>query len=180
MALTRETKAELLAGYRSDMAAAPHAFLVGFSGITVGQVDDLRRRVRTAGGRYSVVKNRIARLAFEDSGLGVLSDHLVGPTAIAYSDDDPVGLARTLTEFAEDVPVLEFKAGLVDGQQVSAEAIREIANLPSREALVAKLLFLLQSPVARLVRGLGDVTPQFLRALNQVASQKAENRESGG
>lgn len=180
MALTRETKAELLAGYRSDMAAAPHAFLVGFSGITVGQVDDLRRRVRTAGGRYSVVKNRIARLAFEDSGLGVLSDHLVGPTAIAYSDDDPVGLARTLTEFAEDVPVLEFKAGLVDGQQVSAEAIREIANLPSREALVAKLLFLLQSPVARLVRGLGDVTPQFLRALNQVASRKEADRESGG
>ena len=174
MALTRETKAELLAGYRSDMSSAPHAFLVGFSGITVGQVDDLRRRVRTAGGRYSVVKNRIARLAFEDSGLAVLSDHFVGPTAIAWSDDDPVGLAKTLTEFADDVPVLEFKAGLVDGQQVSADAIREIANLPSREALVAKLLFLLQSPVARFVRGLGDVAPQFLRVLNQVASQKEE------
>ena len=113
MALTRETKAELLASYQGDMASAQHAFLVGFTGITVGQVDDLRRRVRTAGGRYSVVKNRIARLAFEDSSLGVLSDHLVGPTAIAYSDDDPVGLAKTLTEFAEDVPVLEFKAGLV-------------------------------------------------------------------
>ncbi len=174
MALTRETKAGLLASYRSGMAAAPHAFLVGFSGITVGQVDDLRHRVRTAGGTYSVVKNRIARLAFEDSSLGVLSGHLVGPTAIAYSDDDPVGLARTLTEFAEDVPVLEFKAGLVDGQQVSAEEIREIANLPSREALVAKLLFLLQSPIARLVRGLGDVTPQFLRVLNQVADRKGE------
>ena len=180
MALTRETKAELLAGYQSDMAAAQHAFLVGFSGITVGQVDDLRRRVRTAGGRYSVVKNRIARLAFEDSSLGTLSDHLVGPTAIAYSDDDPVGLAKTLTEFAEDVPVLEFKAGLVDGEQVSAEEIREIANLPSREALVAKLLFLLQSPVARLVRGLGDITPQFLRTLNQVAGRKEADQESGG
>ena len=180
MALTRETKAELLASYQDDMAAAPHAFLVGFSGITVGQVNDLRRRVRTAGGRYSVVKNRIAKLAFEDSSLGVLSDHLAGPTAIAYSDDDPVGLAKTLTEFAEDVPVLEFKAGVVDGQQVSAEAIKEIANLPSREALVAKLLFLLQSPIARLVRGLGDVTPQFLRALNQVAGQKEASQESGG
>ncbi len=180
MALTRETKAELLASYQGDMADAPHAFLVGFSGITVGQVNDLRRRVRTAGGSYSVVKNRIARLAFEDSSLGALSDHLVGPTAIAYSDDDPVGLARTLTEFAEDVPVLEFKAGLVDGQQVSADAIKEIANLPSREALVAKLLFLLQSPIARLVRGLGDITPQFLRALNQVADQKEASPESGG
>lgn len=172
MALTRETKAELLASYQGDMAAAPHAFLVGFSGITVGQVNDLRRRVRTAGGSYSVVKNRIARLAFEDCGLGALTDHLVGPTAIAYSNDDPVGLAKTLTGFADDVPVLEFKGGLVDGQQVSAETIREIASLPSREALVAKLLFLLQSPIARLVRGLGDVTPQFLRALNQVADRK--------
>ncbi len=180
MALTRETKAELLATYQGDMAAAPHAFLVGFSGITVGQVDDLRRRVRTAGGRYSVVKNRIARLAFEDSSLGALSDHLVGPTAIAYGGDDPVGLARTLTEFAEDVPALEFKAGLVDGQQVSAETIREIASLPSREALVAKLLFLLQSPIARLVRGLGDIAPQFLRALNLIAGQKEASRESGG
>jgi len=174
MALTREAKSELLASYRSSVAGAPHAFLVGFSGITVGQVDDLRRRVRTAGGSYSVVKNRIARLAFEDSDLSALSDHLVGPTAIAYSDDDPVGLARTLKEFSEDVPVLEFKAGLVDGQAVSADDIREIANLPGREALVAKLLFLLQSPVARFVRGLGDITPQFLRVLNQVASPKEE------
>ena len=174
MALTRETKAELLANYQSDMAGVPHAFLVGFSGITVGQVDDLRRRVRTAGGSYSVVKNRIAKLAFEDSSLGSLSEHLAGPTAIAYSENDPVGLARTLTEFAKDVPVIEFKAGLVDGQAVSADAIQEIANMPSREALVAKLLFLLQSPITRLVRGLGDVTPQFLRTLNEIASQKEE------
>ena len=174
MALTRETKAELLASYQSDMAGVPHAFLVGFSGITVGQVDDLRRRVRTAGGSYSVVKNRIARLAFEDSRLGALSEHLAGPTAIAYSEDDPVGLAKTLTEFAKDVPVIEFKAGLVDGQTVSADAIQEIANLPSREALVAKLLFLLQSPIARFVRGLGDVTPQFLRTLNEITRQKEE------
>ena len=135
--------------------------------------------MRTAGGRYSVVKNRIAKLAFEDSSLGALSDHLVGPTAIAYSDDDPVGLAKTLTEFAEDVPVLEFKAGLVDGQEVSAEAIKEIANLPSREALVAKLLFLLQSPIARLVRGLGDITPQFLRLLNQSEVRRKQVRRVG-
>ncbi len=174
MALTRETKAELLASYQNDMAGVPHAFLVGFSGITVGQVDDLRRRVRTAGGGYSVVKNRIAKLAFEDSSLGALSEQLAGPTAIAYSENDPVGLARTLTEFAKDVPVIEFKGGLVDGQTVSADAIQEIANLPSREALVAKLLFLLQSPIARFVRGLGDVTPQFLRTLNEIASQKEE------
>lgn len=174
MALTRETKAELLASYQSDMAAVPHAFLVGFSGITVGQVDDLRRRVRTAGGSYSVVKNRIAKLAFEDSSLGTLSEHLAGPTAIAYSEDDPVGLAKALTEFAKDVPVIEFKAGLVDGQTISADAIQEIANLPSREALVAKLVFLLQSPIARFVRGLGDVTPQFLRTLNEIASRKEE------
>ncbi len=175
MALTRETKAALLASYQSDMARMPHAFLVGFSGITVGQVDDLRRRVRTVGGGYSVVKNRIARLAFEDSSLGSVSEHLVGPTAIAYSDSDPVGLARTLTEFAKGVPAIEFKAGLVDGRAISAEAIEEIANLPSREALVAKLLFLLQSPIARFVRGLGDVTPQFLRVLNEIASRKEED-----
>ena len=174
MALTRETKAALLASYRNDMADVPHAFLVGFSGITVGQVDDLRRRVRTAGGGYSVVKNRIARLAFEDSSLGALSEHLAGPTAIAYSENDPVGLARTLTEFAKDVPVIEFKGGLVDGQTVSADAIQDIANLPSREALIAKLLFLLQSPIARFVRGLGDITPQLLRTLNEIASQKEE------
>ncbi len=174
MALTRETKAELLASYQSDVVGAPHAFLVGFSGITVGQVDDLRHRVRTAGGSYLVVKNRIAKLAFEDSSLGALSEHLTGPTAIAYSEDDPVGLAKALTEFAKDVPVIEFKAALVDGQTISGEAIGEIANLPNREALVAKLLFLLQSPIARLVRGLGDVTPQFLRTLNEIASQKEE------
>ena len=83
-------------------------------------------------------------------------------------------MAKALTEFAKDVPVIEFKAGLVDGRTISADAIQEIANLPSREALVAKLVFLLQSPIARFVRGLGDVTPQFLRTLNEIASQKEE------
>ena len=174
MALTREAKSELLASYREELALASHTFLVGFSGITVSQVDDLRSRVRTAGGHYTVVKNRIARLAFEDTSLSGLSEHLVGPVAVAYTADDPVGLARALDEFAKDVPVLEFKAGLVEGQQVSGEAIREIADLPSREDLVAKLLFLLQSPIVRFVRGLGDIAPQLLRVLNQVASQKEE------
>ena len=92
--------------------------------------------------------------------------------AIAYSAGDPVQLAKALTEFKKSAPVLEFRSGVIEGQAVEADQIKDIADLPSREELVAKLLFLLQSPVTRLVRDLSALTRQFVVALDQVAQKK--------
>jgi len=161
-----------VSGYEQGLGASDTAFLVGFDKITVEQDDELRRRVREQGGQYQVVKNRLAKRAIQGTPYEELGDHFKGPTAVAYSDD-AVGLAKALSEFAkEQEDVLEFKGGLVDGQRVSGEEIKHIASLPSREALIAKLLFMLQSPVSRFVRSMGAIPQQFVSVLEQVRQQK--------
>lgn len=172
MALSRAKKEELVATYQEHLTVAPHAFIVGYKGVSVPQVTELRAKVRELGAGYMVVKNRLALRAIEGQPLDGLKDHFHGPTAIAYSNDDPVALAKTLTDFAKDVPVMEFKGGLLNGQLVEAEQIKEIANLPSREELIAKMIFLLQSPITRLVRGLAAIPQQFVSVLEQIRIEK--------
>lgn len=178
MPLSRNDKEQLLEQYENGLAQAPHAFLLGFQGISVPQVTTLRERVRSSGGEYLVVKNTLALRAVDAKALGGLKEHFTGPTAVAFSNDDPVALAKALTDFAKDVPAIQFKAGLVEGRAVPAEQIKEIAQLPSREELIAKLLFLLQSPVIRFVRVLAAVPQQFVSVLDQVRKQKEEQGQS--
>lgn len=169
---TRSQKQETIERYQEGLAAAPHAFLVSFSGITVPQVTDLRDRIRESGGNYEVVKNTLALRAVEGKGLEHFKDEFSGPTAVAYIEDDPVALAKALTTFRKEAPVIEFKGGLVDGQPVSPDDLEDIANLPSREELVAKLLFLLQSPITSFVRTLAALPKGFVVVLDQIAQKK--------
>ncbi len=173
MALSRQQKDHLLASYEEGLAEAPHVFLMGYQGITVPQVTELRSRVRKSGGSYIVVKNTLALRAIEGKPLGGLSEHFQGPTAAAWGDD-PVSLAKALTDFAKEVPKIEFKAGLVDGQAVAGEDVKAIASLPSREELITKLVFLLQSPIARFVRTLGALPQQFVLVLDQIRQKKEQ------
>src|SRR5436305_4557718 len=174
MALTKEKKSNLIAEYEEGLAAAPHAFLLGYKGITVPQVTALRDKVRDSGGHYAVVKNTLALRAIDGKALAELKEHFVGPTAVVYSMQDPVALAKALTDFAKDVPAVQFKAGLVESRSIAANQIKDIASLPSREQLIAKLLFLLQSPVTRLARVLAAVPQQLVVVLDQVRKQKEE------
>ena len=174
MPLSKSDKEQLLAQYQRGLAQAPHAFLVGFAGITVPQVTELRNRVRSSGGEYMVVKNTIALRAIDSRALAALKDHFVGPTAVVWSATDPVAVAKALTDFAKDVPALQLKAGLVEGCPVPAEQIKEIAQLASREALIAKLLFLLQSPVTRFVRVLAALPQSLVVVLDQVRQQREQ------
>ena len=163
MALTREQKQGMVEEYGGGLSEAPHAFLLDYQGITVPQDTELRRKVRATGGDYLVVKNRLALRAIEGRSLAELSEHFQGPTAVAFTD------------YAKEVPALEFKAGMVDHQMVAGEEIEEIASLPSREDLIAKLLFLLQSPVTRLARGLAAITRDFVVVLDQVREGKEKS-----
>ena len=173
MALSRAKKNELLESYGQGMADAQHVFVVGFRGITVNQVTELRRRIREKGGHYVVVKNSIALRAVTGHPLEKLKEHFAGPTAIAFSLGDPVAIAKVLSEFKKEAPVLEFKAGLVEGQPVAANQIDEIAAMPSRDELVAKLLYLMQSPITRFVRVLAAAGPRRLATvLDQISKQK--------
>lgn len=172
MALSRARKAEIVGSYEAELPAAQHAFLVSYKGVTVPQVTDLRARIRQKGGHYLVVKNTLALRAIQGGALGSLAEHFVGPTAIAWSSDDPVAIAKVLTDFVKEVPALEFKAALVEGRTVAAAEVQQIAQLPSREQLIAKLLYLLQSPITRLARVLAGVPQQFVGVLDQIRTQK--------
>ena len=173
MALTRAKKADLLSSYRDGFAGAQHVFLVGFKGMTVPQATDLRDRIREKGGQYVVVKNTLAKIAIDGQDLQALNDHFRGPTAVAFSED-PVTLAKALTDFRKDVPAVELKGGLVEGKPVDANQVEDIAKLPSRDELLAKLLFLLQSPITRFVRTLAAVPRDFVVVLDQIAKQKQD------
>jgi large subunit ribosomal protein L10 len=174
MPLTRSDKEQILETYEQGLAKAPHAFLLDFQGISVPQVTELRKRVRDSGGEYVVVKNTIALRAIDSQALGQLKEHFVGPTAVAFSLTDPVGVAKALTDYAKDVPAIKLKAGLVEGRAIAADQIKDIASLPSREELIAKLLFLMQSPVTRFVRVLAAVPQSFVMVLDQVRKKKEE------
>ena len=175
MALTRTDKEQLLAEYENGLAQAPHAFLLGYQGITVPQVTELRNRVRASGGEYLVVKNTLALRAIDSKALAQLKEHFVGPTAVVFSLKDPVALAKALTDSAKEIPALQFKAGLVEGRAIPADQIRDIASLPSREELIAKLLFLLQSPITRVARVLAAVPQSVVMVLDQVRKKKEES-----
>ena len=125
MPFSRQQKEELLNRYQGGMAVAPHVFLVDYNGVTVTEDTIFRRRVREAGGTYEVVKNRLVLRAIEGAALQDLNEKFHGPTAVAYSGDDPVGLAKAITAFVKEVPAVEIKGGLVEGQIIAPEDVQK-------------------------------------------------------
>ncbi|HSP14280.1 MAG TPA: 50S ribosomal protein L10 [Thermoanaerobaculia bacterium] len=173
--MKREEKAQAISEFNESIGKATNAFLIDFKGITVPQVTELRKQVRETGSEYLVVKNTLALIAVKDSPLKTLEKQFSGMTAVAFNRTDAVALAKALTRFAKDVPTVQFKGAMLNGQIVPAAEIQNIANLPTREELVSKLLFLLQSPV----RGLVTVLSANIRNLAVVLDQIAKQKDSG-
>lgn len=169
---SRTQKAAAISEFTEGIGQATNAFLIEFKGITVPQVTELRRQVRETGSSYVVVKNTLALIAVKDSPLTKLKEAFSGPTAVAYNTTDAVALAKALTKFAKDVPAVHFKGALLNGQIVPATEIQNIASLPTREELVSKLLFLLQTPMRGLVTVLQANIRNLAVVLNQIAKQK--------
>lgn len=169
---TRDQKAKAVETMTTEIAKATNAFVIEFKGITVPQVTELRQKVRETNSTYIVVKNTLALIALKDSAMIELKEHFSGPTAIAYNQGDAVALAKALTKFAKDVPALTFKGALLDGKVVPASQIDNIASLPSREELVSKLLYVLQSPM----RGLAIVLNANIRNLAVVLDQISKSK----
>ena len=170
--MNKNEKTQAISELEAAIGKARNAFLIDFKGVTVPQVTELRKQVRETGSKYLVVKNTLALIALKDSPMTGMKDRFSGPTAVAYNSTDAVKLAKALTRFAKDVPAMQFKGAMLDGQVVPTEQIQTIASLPSREELISKLLFVLQSPI----RGLATVLQANIRnlavVLNQVAKQK--------
>jgi len=177
--MNRAEKAAQIEDLGQGLAKSSNAILFAFAGLKVPEVTELRRQVRATKSSYVVVKNTLALRAAKGTPLEALSTHFVGATAVAYNQDNPVALAKVLTAFAKNNPNLVFKAALVEGRPVAATEIKAIAELPTREELVSKLLFLIQSPLRRLVTVLNGPIRNLAGVVSQIA-EKAEQKEKTG
>jgi large subunit ribosomal protein L10 len=172
--LTRAEKQTEIDALKGSLSPAQGLFVMDFTGLTVAEVTELRRKVREANGSYRVVKNTLAKLAVADTPNQELQQLLDGPAAVAFTVGDSVALAKTLAEFSKSHEKLRFRGGLIEGKLLDAQQAKQVAALPTRQELVARLLFVLQSPMRRLVTALAWPTKSLAVAIKQVADSKQE------
>ncbi|MCI0525534.1 MAG: 50S ribosomal protein L10 [Acidobacteria bacterium] len=175
---TREQKEKDIALLKEEFIKTGNALVVSFQGLTVEKDWELRRSLEKAQLNYRVVKNTLGKLAIEGTPLEPLKDHFVGMTAIAYSETDPVGLAKVLSKFAKDNAQLKFKAGVVEGRVINVKDVDALAAMPSKEELISKLMFLLNSPAQRIATATNGVARNLVVVLKQIADQKGEQAQS--
>lgn len=165
-------KEEELNQLKKDLAEAKNMIVAQFQGITVEQDTDLRTKIRATNSKYRVVKNTLAKIATQGTPAEKLAAALKGPTSIAYNNSDPVALAKALTAYAKANPVFVFKTGMVEGRVVNLNDLNAIASLPSKEELIAKLLFLLNAPAQRIAVATNGVARNLAVVIGQAIEQK--------
>jgi large subunit ribosomal protein L10 len=153
----KEDKIKDLEALRQDLAKLNNLFVTGYEKLKVSQDFELRKVVRSAGGKYRVVKNNLAAIASQGTAAENVLKDLRGMTSMAYTTNDPVALAKALTAYAKVNPSFTFKAGMVEGRVIDVKAINELASMPPKEEIFAKLLYLINAPAQRLVTALGAV-----------------------
>jgi large subunit ribosomal protein L10 len=163
----KEDKKKEVESLHRDLERANNVFVTGFEKLRVAQDFDLRKAVRGAGGKYRVIKNNLAEKAAEGTAAGQVLEGLRGMTSLAYTFGDPVALAKALTGYARTTPAFTFKAGIVEGRAIDVRAIADLANMPSKEAIFARLLYLINAPARRLATAINAVGRNLAAVVDQ-------------
>ena len=170
---TKAQKQKDLEALTEQFKNANAAMLVGFQGMTVQKDQELRNQLRTAGVSYGVVKNTLARKAAEGTVLEQAVDQFKGVTAVALSQQDPVGLSKAIAKFTKANPeIFKFKVGIVEGKVVDLRDVEAIASLPSKEELISKIMFLVNAQAQRLATVTNAVARNLAIVFEQVRAQK--------
>ena len=173
--LTRSQKEEQVAELKDKFSRAACVYIADYRGVDVTSVNTLRSRIHTEGGgeyEYRVTKNSVLRRAAADTDAAHIIEQFQGPTAIAISYSDPVGLAKILVEFSKAHEVFELKAGVLDGRAIEPAEIGTLATLPSLDELRGKLVGLIQAPASKIARLVSEPGAQLARVLNARGSQE--------
>jgi large subunit ribosomal protein L10 len=173
MAVTKAKKAQQIEKLTSDLKGVNNMVVATFEKLTVNQDYELRKAVRSAGGKYSVVKNKLAGRASQGTALEEALKGLKGVTSIAYTTGDPVALAKAVAKYLDDnKEQFRIKGGMVEGKVVTAKEVAALATMPSKEELYSKLLFLMNAPAQRLVTVMNAVGRDVAVVINQAVEQK--------
>jgi large subunit ribosomal protein L10 len=175
--LTKEQKHEQSLLLRENLDGVTTLFLLENHGLNVNDVNRLRSEVRKTEATYRVVKNTVVRLAVEGTDMEGITPFLTGPKVLAYTGGDGVALAKVLKDFIKEHPELQFEQAFLEGQILEAKDAEKIAELPSREELITKLAYLLQSPIRRLAVALNAPLQQFANVVGQLVKKSEETQE---
>jgi large subunit ribosomal protein L10 len=168
----RPDKVAIVEEITAKLKDARAVFVTEYRGMTVGQMADLRIPLREAGAEHKIYKNTLARLAVTAAGLDDLTEHLGGPTALTFVTDDSVGAAKALVDMAKTNPALVIKGGMLGDSPISADDIKALASLPSREELLAKLAGALQAPLSKTARLLNALPQKFAYGLTALIEKQ--------
>lgn len=165
-------KKQVVADLRADFDKASVVIVTDYKGLDVAAITALRRKLSEAEVQYQVAKNTLLIRAAEDNDVALIKDVFKGPSAVAFSYDDPVAPAKVLTDFAKDHKDLEIKAGVMGGQALDIDAIKALSNLPSREELLSQVLMVINGVPTSFVRALANIPERFLNVLTAIKDQK--------